>query len=204
MGQSGNSVDLLHRPGGFCNIFPIFPVQDKGNGQNAHQGTIPVFFHFIAATQGGCHTTLIAVDRLGAGVSKIKTYSAGCVGALFKPLPKPLHNIMGVKVAHLGNALRQTKGHAAVVGPEPCALSPDATIRHSRDGMLLQILPGTAFRRYAQCVCNAQPIDPIPNLRHRNSLPVVGFFCLRSRIALAAAACCASNRSRRTHASWSE
>ena len=201
VGQARNSVDLLHGSGRSGNIFSILSVQDKGNGQNTHQGAIPVFFHFIAAAQGGGHTTLIAVDRLGTGVSEIKAGPTGRIGALFKPLPKPFHNIMGVKVAHLGNTLCKTKSHAAVVGPEAHVLSPDAPIRHPGDGVLPQIFPGTAFRRHTQCVCNAQSIDPIPNLRHSNYLPVGVFLCLRSRTALAAAACCAANRSNRVRVS---
>ena len=139
-------MNISHCLGRISNVFSIF--------SNPHQGAVSVFFPFIAAAQCGSHPPLVAVDCLGAGVPKIKAGSSGRIGSCFKPLPKPFHDIMGVKISRLNNAFGQAKGHAAVIRPKSNPLSMDTVTRHPGNGIFSQIFSGTAFCRHSQRICH--------------------------------------------------
>lgn len=73
----------------------------------------------------------------------------------------PQYDVVGTVVTLLADTVRQTKGHATVIGPITGRLAMNAAAHHFCDGVLLQIRPCPALRRYAQGVRYAQAVYSI-------------------------------------------
>ena len=161
VGQAGDFMNILHGSLGFCDMDAVFLIQHESHGQDPHQRAVAVFVHLVAAAQSGSYTLPVAVDGPGAGIANVKPFSAWAVGPVAAPVIKPCHDVVGMIVAHLADTVRQTKGHAAVIGPITGRLAMNAAAHHFCDGVLLQIRPCPALRRYAQGVRYAQAVYSI-------------------------------------------
>src|SRR5699024_7947149 len=104
--------------------------------------------------------------RTGTGMPKIKTFTARSICPCCKPLFKPTHNVMGMKITRFTDAFGKAQGHATVVRPETGRLSMKAAVNHTGDRCLPKFLPGAAFYRYSQRIRHTQAIYSIPDFYH--------------------------------------
>ena len=158
VGQAGDLMDILHGPLGFGDVDTILFMQHKGHGQNPHQRTVAVFVHLVAAAEGRCTASPVTVDGPAAGMADVKLLAAGSIGTVANPVIKPRHDVMGMVIAHLADAVRQTQRHAAVIGPITGRLPVQAASNHLGNGIAPQIFSCSAFCGNAQSVCHTQAV----------------------------------------------
>ena len=96
---------------------------------------------------------------MGAGVANVKLFTAGGIGTVVGPVIEAGHDVMGMVVADLADAVYQAQCHAAVIGPISSRLVVETATNHPGDGIFTQIFSCSAFGGHTQRIRHAQAID---------------------------------------------
>lgn len=115
MGQTGNLMDILHGPLGLGDMDAVLLVQHESHRQDPHQGAVAVLVHLIAAAARRGAASPVTVDGPATGMAGVKRLAARSICTVACPVIKSRHDVMGMVVAYLADAVRQTQSHRAVI-----------------------------------------------------------------------------------------